>query len=212
MIRCPNFDASDIFPFSGSTTRRPASLHGVCRRVGIPPLHRYYQDATNSCRPSCRASLPSLGSTAVRLVFAPMGPRRKARGPGVLLFGPTPWARSPGRRQDLPSSWGTPIACSLMFLDSGRTAVPDHGKIAARPPRSQQRRLLHWSFRSSIAWLPGWLSTLRRMGYPITTQDSLPGGGQPLLGGLAYPQGPNERFQIRYIIIPLSQASLGATI
>ncbi len=31
----------------------------------VPLLHRYYQSATTSCRPSRRASLPSLGGTSV---------------------------------------------------------------------------------------------------------------------------------------------------
>ena len=35
-----------------------------------------------------------------------------------------PKADGPWRRQELPSSWGTPIACLLMFFDSGRTACP----------------------------------------------------------------------------------------
>ena len=57
--------------------------------------------------------------------------------------------------------------------------APYRNGAAARPPQEEQRRLLHWDFRSSIAWLLGWLSTLRRVGYPTTTQDSLPAGGQP---------------------------------
>jgi hypothetical protein len=50
------------------------------------------------------------------------------------------------------------------------------------------------NFRGSIARLWHWLSTLRRMGHPITTQDSLPAVGQTLPDGLAYPQGSTERF------------------
>ena len=49
-------------------------------------------------------------------------------------------------------------------------------------------------FRSSIAWLSDSLSTLRSTGHPDTTQDSLPGAGYALLGGLI-PQGLIERFQ-----------------
>ena len=47
------------------------------------------------------------------------------------------------------------------------------------------------------------------MGYPTATQDSLPGAGQALLGGLDYPQGSDERFQNGlYISSPFPKLSL----
>ena len=61
-------------------------------------------------------------------------------------------------------------------------------------------------FRGSIARLWHWLSTPRRLGYPTTTQDSLPVVGQTLPDGLGYPQGSNERFPILRCIFLLSQA------
>ena len=74
-----------------------------------------------------------------------------------------------GGGQDLPSSRETPIAHAHMFFDSGRTASPHcHDGAAVRPPQGEQRRLLHWDFRSSIAWLLGSLSTLRRVSYLTT--------------------------------------------
>jgi hypothetical protein len=51
-------------------------------------------------------------------------------------------------------------------------------------------------FRGSITRLRHWLSTLRRPGYPDTTQDSLPAVGQTLPDGLDYPQGSIERFRV----------------
>ena len=61
---------------------RHVSLDRVCRSTlrfppqgpprQVPLLQQYYQSVTTSCRPSRRASLPSLGGTSVSLVtFAP---------------------------------------------------------------------------------------------------------------------------------------------
>jgi len=50
-------------------------------------------------------------------------------------------------------------------------------------------------------------------GSPHPAQDSLPGAGQALLDGLAYPQGSFERFQSSILhLIPLPQAWLGANL
>ena len=46
------------------------------------------------------------------------------------------------------------------------------------------------------------------MGHPTATQDSLPDGRPAFPGGIDYPLGPNERFQVLSIL--LSQASPGA--
>jgi len=48
------------------------------------------------------------------------------------------------------------------------------------------------------------------MGHPTATQDSLPDGRPAFPGGIDYPLGPNERFQVLSIL--LSQASPGALI
>src|SRR5712692_9578299 len=104
-----------------------------------------------------------------RLVIRSHRPKRNFGGPGVLWVRQPPTPTCPWRRQDLPSSRETPIAHSHRFFDSGRTARPHyHDGAAARPPQEEQRRLLHWDFRSSIAWLLGSLSTLRRVGPPTT--------------------------------------------
>jgi hypothetical protein len=106
-----------------------------------------------------------------------------------------------------PKFLGNPDCFCARFFDSGGTACPPcHDGAAARPPLRERRRLPHWDFRSSIARPQSSLSTLRRVGYPTTTQDSLPGVGQTLLSRLGYPQGFIERFLS--VLIPLSQASL----
>jgi len=61
-----NFEAFVVFLSSGSVIRRLASLHWL-RPGAVRQVRRYCQDAMTSCRPSHRASLPSLGGTSVAL-------------------------------------------------------------------------------------------------------------------------------------------------
>jgi len=49
------------------------------------------------------------------------------------------------------------------------SVLPSAGSTASAPTIGR--------FRGSIAWPTASLSTLRRLGYPIPTQDSLPAGG-----------------------------------
>ena len=143
------------------------------------------------------------------LRFAPTTPRRNGGGPGVLWVRRPPLKRrmSRWRRQDLPSSRETPIAHSPCSSTPAGLHTPYRNGAAARPPLRERRGLPHWDFRGSIAWLLGSLSTLRRVGRPTTTPDSLPGAGKALLGGLGYPQGLAERFPSCCLhLIPLSRA------
>jgi len=104
---------SACFPRS---SRRPTLRfppQGPPRRV--PLLHRYYQSATTSCRPSRRASLPSLGGTSVctRCVRSLADECHRQ---GLELVSPvSPAGISLRRRQDLASSWGISIVHSRMF-------------------------------------------------------------------------------------------------
>src|SRR5690606_299935 len=64
-------------------------------------------------------------------------------------------------------------------------------------PRLTQKQGLHsTSFRGSFTRLWCSLSTLRRMGRPTTTQDSLPAAGQALPGRNGYLLGCDEKFRI----------------
>ena len=121
--------------------------------------------------------------------------RRNGGGPGVLVSA-APGRMLPVETTGSPKFLGNPHCFFARFYDSGGTACPPcHDGAAAWPPLEERRRLPHWDFRSSMAWLQSSLSTLRRLGHPSATQDSLPGAGQALLGGLAYPQGFDERFR-----------------
>ena len=174
--------------------RRLASLRWL-QPGAVRQLHRYYQDAMTSCRPSRRTSFPSLGGTSVALVrFAPWrtsAPPRPGVGNPV-----SPAGNLPRRRQDLPSSWGTPIVRLHMFNPTpAGLLAPDHYGAAAWPLVCEKQRLPRKVFRRSIAWLSDSLSTLRSAGYPSTTQDSLPAAGQALPDGLSTRRVPTERFQ-----------------
>ena len=133
----------------------------------------------------------------MRLGFAPTAPERNGSGPGCFGFGDPRGSRIiRWRRQDLPSSWGTPIAvCPVLRPRSAGRLLTDNG-AAAWPPLEERRRRRHGIFRGSIAWLSGWLSTLRRMGCPTTDARlaSRCWSGSP--GRACYPQGFAERFRV----------------
>jgi hypothetical protein len=64
----------------------------------------------------------------------------------------------------------------------------------------EKQRLPRRVFRRSIAWLSDWLSTLRRTGYPRTTQDSLPAAGQALPDGLSTRRTLTKGFRFAFYI------------
>src|SRR6516164_5177034 len=89
--------------------------------------------------------------------------------------------------------------CHVQSTPAG-LRTPDRYSAAAWPLVCEKQRLPRKVFRRSIAWLSDSLSTLRRTGYPSTTQDSLPAVGQTLLDGLLTRRVPTEGFRVlRYI-------------
>lgn len=108
---------------------------------------------------------------------------------------------------------------SPRFLGTPRVLLPrsptpagprgsGHSDPSARPPQCKQRRLPAILYRGSITRLRDSLSTLRGMGRPTATQDSLPAAGQALPGGIRLnPQGSDERFPSSSLFL-LSQAFL----
>ena len=174
-------------------TRRPAFLHRV-PGGRVPLLHRYYQGAPTSCRPSRVTSFPSLGGTTVTPVFAPRSPTPTPRPGGFLVrCSREPPAVEAGRISHVP---GEPQLCLCPALRP-RPARPHQATAAwRRGPRGTHCEGVRQvdTFRGSMTRLQHSLSTLRRTGHPATTQDSLPAAGQALPGGLGYPQGPNKGF------------------
>ena len=104
---------------------------------------------------------------------------------------------SPRKRQDLPSSWGTPIVRLHMFSRRRQDCLHQTIAVQQRGPwYVQKQRLPRKVFRSSIAWLSDSLSTLRSAGCPATTQDSLPAAGQALPDGLSTRKVPMKGFRV----------------
>ena len=150
---------------------RHVSLDRVCRPTlrfppqgppgRVPLLQRYYQSATTSYRPSRRTSFPSLGGTSVALVV--FAPRRTSAPPRPGVGNPvSPSGKLPRRRQDLPSSWGTPIVRLHMFqTDAGRTTC-------TRPLRCSSMAL----GRSKAKAPTKGLSTLNSMAFGLAVYAS----------------------------------------
>jgi hypothetical protein len=88
--------------------------------------------------------------------------------------------------------------------------APDRYSAAAWPWVIERPRLPRGVFRRSIAWLPDSLFTLRRTGYPVSTQNSLPAVGQTLLGGLSTRKVSTEGFRELVSSHPPSPSLLGA--
>src|SRR6266481_5435211 len=98
---------------------------------------------------------------SVRLAFAPATPRRNGGEPGVLCVRRPPLkCRLSGGDDRISQVLGNPPLpiCTCSPTPAGLQA-PHRRGAAVRPPQEEQRRLLHWDFRSSIAWLLGSLST-----------------------------------------------------
>ena len=91
---------------------------------------------------------------------------------------------------------GKPRCAYALFLDPGRTAASGHTTSAAWPPLVARRRLPRSDeFRGSIAGPGHALSTLRRLGHPKTTQDSLLGAWPASQAGLVTRRVPTKGFR-----------------
>jgi len=111
---------------------------------------------------------------------------RPALPPAGQGFGqPAPLPALSGRRkQDLPSSRQILSIHALLPSDPGGTGAPGVSALAILPSACDTASApTNSEFRGSITRPASSLSTLRSAGYPDTTQDSLPGGGQPYPGG-----------------------------
>ena len=178
----------------GSVIRRLASLPWL-RPGAVRQLHRYYQGAMTSCRPSRRTSLPSLGGTSTST--------RSFRSPADECAAGA-WSWSPGssgrdirrgddRTSQVPGEPRWPV-CRVQSTPAGLLS-PDRYSAAAWPLVCVKQRLPRKVFRRSIAWRSDSLSTLRRAGYPVATQNSLPAVGQTLPDGLSTRRVPTKGFR-----------------
>ena len=148
-----NLDVLHMFPSIRSVGRRFASLHRVLRGE-FPCLHGTIKALRlPAARPAALRCLRLAVPQRSLVLFAP---RRTSAPPRPGVGHPVaPAGMSLRRRQDLPSSWRTPIVRLRMFhTDAGRTAD-------TRPLRCRGVALGH---RTAKAPAKG-LSTLNSMAY-----------------------------------------------
>ena len=163
----------------------------------VPRLHRYYQGAPTSCRPSRRTSFSSFGGTAfVACLFAPAGGRRLApAGRGVDHRDSPDPACFRRKRQDLPGSWGT-----LVNVPCSRTPADRNVRPLTTLP------VLPSTFSTASAprlWVLSRLNHTARSPAVYASQDGslrhharlAPGWWPPLAGRDFNPQGSIRRFQ-----------------
>jgi len=156
----------------------------------------------DSLRPSHRASLPSLGDTR-RCVcrFAPSGPERQTAGQGFVIRSPLP-DEDAWRRSGPPKVPGEPACVYALFSDPGGPAYQANYSTQTRPPRIVLRRLS----REVISGLNRTASTLAvyasSSGSPAQDARLASGCWPALPGGIGYPQGSYERFQITHPPFP----------
>ena len=175
--------------------RRLASLDWL-QPGAVCQLHRYYQDAMTPCRRPAALRFLRLVVPRLHSLLSLLDGRVRRQDLELVTRYLQPGIRR-GANRVLPSSWGTSVfrlPCSIP-TPAGLLAS-DHYDAAARPLVCKKQRLPRKVFRSSIAWLPDSLSTLRRAGYPYTTQDSLPVAGQALLDGISTRKVPMKGFKV----------------
>ena len=111
-----------------------------------------------------------------------------------------------------PRFLGTPTLHLPCSQTPAGPSMSGHYNMSVLPPPLRQQRLPQLvRFRGSMTRLLQSLSTLRRLGHPSATQDSLLAADHALPGGIGYPQGYSKRFQEILHFILLFQAYPGAT-
>ena len=183
-----------MFLKNGSVVRRPAFLHW---------LRPEYRSPASSVLSGHYDFLPPVPPRFVAFAWWYLGCARCVRSSvdehrrrGLELFTRCSSRDCPRRRQDLPSSWRTPIVRSRMFFDSGRTAC-------SRPLRNSS---MAPDMRNTKAPAKLLISKLNGMAFGLAvyaSQDRLPDHHARLAssrwsdatGRAFHPQGSSERFQ-----------------
>ena len=134
--------------------------------------------------------------------LAHFAPRRTSAPPRPGVGNPvSPAGTSPRKRQDLPSSWRTPIVRLHMFhTDAGRTADTRPLRCCgmALGPRMAKAPAKGLSTLNSMAF--GLAVYASQCGLPRPTQNSLPAAGQALPDGLSTRKVPMKGFRsVSYI-------------
>ena len=168
----------------------------------VPRLPRYYQGTATSCRPSRRASFPSLGGTTGARIFRSRRRcvrQRRAWGwsPGIPV---REFFRGDDRISQVPGEPQFPFA-HVLRPRPAETSLTTCGTLAW-PPLSERRRRRREDFRGSIAWLSGSPPTYHGVGYPSPRK-----AGFQVLVRLSwagfYPQGSYKRFSTHFMCVGL---------
>jgi len=212
VIRDSKFKASDVFLGPGSNIRHPLSVFPSLHRVlrdQFPRLHQYYEGATTPCSHPAALRFLRLAVPRMHSLLSLPGGRVRRQGlelvPGIssrdFAEERTGFSQVPGEPRLSVCTCSNPTPAGLL--------APDH-TVQQRGPWSSKGKGSHdWVFRRSIAWLSDSLSTLRNVGYPSATQDSLPVAGQALLDGLFTRKVPMKGFKVvNYISFPFPKLCL----
>ena len=196
MDTVPGFDAPAMFPSNGVMTWRPLLSTGSLGMV--PPLQRYYgtlrlpavrldpfEFFTSRYHRVARGLLPSVvgvppGARELSVPVSPSGLTMETS--GSLRFLGNPGGHCP---------------CSSTPVGSGRLSGPRVSCLTRPPPVSTTKAPGVLYFRGSITRPLTSLSTLRRMGRPTTTQDSLLAAGPALPGGIRTRRVSAKGFRVR---------------
>ena len=184
-----------IFLLDGSLLRRPLPSTGS---AGARSPASWYYKAFRLLvtRPAALRCLRLAVPSAARSFETACSPSGAFTRPGGLFTGfPSPEA-SRMEMTRAPRFLEDPLARVPCSSTPARPRRPATLTLRCCLPRDLPRRLSpQTSFRGSITRPTYSLSTLRSRGRPRTTQDSLPGGGQPFPDGLS-PLGPERRFRL----------------
>jgi hypothetical protein len=189
-----SLDVLHMFPSIKSAGRRFASLHRVLR--GEFPC---FDGTTKALRlPAARlAALRCLRLAVPQRPLVRFALWRTSAPPKPGVGDPvTPAGISLRRRQDIPSSWGTPIVRLHMFhSDAGRTADtrPLQCRDVALGARKAKAPTKGLSTLNSMAF--GLAVYASQCGLPRPTQNSLPAAGQALPDGLSTRKVPLKGFR-----------------
>src|SRR5438445_2891394 len=189
---------SGIVPLRRSAIRCPLPSTGSSRVSS--PASPVLRGIPTACRPSRRASLPSLGGTALcARASLPSAAERSHRRPGASFTRLSLVPVTARRRQALPGSWGTPL-CTC-------PALRPRWDLHARPSRRFGAAFRHYyrvgshhyHFRGSIARPAHSLSTLRNQGHPCPRKTRFRPLARLCRAGLLTRWVPSQGFRAAYI-------------
>src|SRR5271165_4821229 len=179
-----------------------------CHDMASPSLHGVPRDGSPASTILWDTPTPRRSSRPVRFLhapippcrpwFAPLGRGRPTGGLGVVGSGlPSGFTMETSGSLRFLGNPGGHCPCSSTPVGSGRLSGPRVSCLTRPPPVSTTKAPGVLYFRGSITRPLTSLSTLRRMGRPTTTQDSLLAAGPALPGGIRTRRVSTKGFRVR---------------